>query len=321
MATFSIIIPVKPDGFIAALSSLRQMKAAGHSFEVLIAEGCSPSRQRNAAANEARGEIVYFLDDDSRVTPDCLTVCAQALEDETIAVAGGPSLTPSDDSQLQQLIGCALSSLLGAGAVRNRYRAHGSARITTEKELILCNLAMRRSAFLQSGGFDDRLYPNEENELLDRISTSGLKLFHTPEMAIQRSQRRTLRLFARQMFSYGRGRAQQTLITGHGSIISFAPLFFLIYLGLLPLLPCTAVSLAPLSLYGALVVLFSAATAVSSGKLSRLLLIPLYPLLHICNGYGLLCGLLGGKHGRSRAGHTESAITVRRIKEFGQSAW
>lgn len=320
MATFSFIIPVKPGGFTAALSSLRQLPTEPHPFEVLIAEGCSPSRQRNAAVHEAHGEIIYFLDDDSLVSPDCLTLCAQFMEDKTVAVVGGPSLTPAGDTLLQQLIGCALSSLLGAGAVRNRYRASGVTRCTTDKELILCNLAIRRNVFLDTRGFDERLYPNEENELLDRIVSSGKKLIHAPQMSIQRSQRRTLRLFVRQMFAYGRGRAQQTLIAGPGTIIGFTPLLFLLYLVLLPLVPFTRLTLAPLFTYLALVLGFSVAAVITSGSLSRLLLIPLYPLMHISNGWGLLCGLLGGKHGRSQA--CDSAeITVRRIKEFEQSDW
>lgn len=320
MPTFSFIIPVKPGGFVAALESLRQIAAPPSQFEVLIAEGCSPSRQRNAAVNEARGDIIYFLDDDSHVSPDCLTLCARILEDHTVAVVGGPSLTPSSDSLLQQLFGSALSSLLGAGAVRNRYRACGVTRSTTEKELILCNLAIRRNIFIDSGGFDERLYPNEENELLDRIVSHGMNMVHAPEMAIRRSQRRTLRLFIRQMFSYGRGRAQQTLIAGPGTIIGFSPLLFLLYLCLFPLFPITRFTLAPLITYMCFVISFSAAAVVTSGLLSRLLLIPLYPLMHISNGWGLLSGLFGGKHGKSN-GCNAADITIRRIKEFGQSAW
>ena len=321
MATFSFIIPVKPGGFVAALAPLRLLEETGQNrFEVLVAEGCSPSRQRNAAANEARGEIIYFLDDDSLVSPDCLSLCAQIMEDPTVAVAGGPSLTPPGDSLLQQLFGSALSSLLGAGAVRNRYRASGVTRSTTDKELILCNLAIRRDVFIDSGGFDERLYPNEENELLDRIVSRGMKLVHAPEMAVQRSQRRTLRLFVRQMFAYGRGRAQQTLIAGPGTIIGFAPLLFLLYLALLPFLPFNLFTLAPLFAYLALVLGFSAAAVITSGALSRLLLIPLYPLMHLSNGWGLLYGLFGGKHGKRQACDTTD-ITIRRIKEFGQSTW
>jgi GT2 family glycosyltransferase len=320
MATFSIIIPVKPGGFVAALGHLHRLDPGVHTFEVLIAEGSSPSRQRNAAVREARGDFIYFLDDDSRVAADCLTISERILKDETVAVVGGPSLTPPDDSPLQQLFGYALSSLLGAGAVRNRYRASGNTRTTTEKELILCNLIMRRSVYLEAGGLDERLYPNEENELLDRISAKGMKLVHAPEMAIQRSQRKTLRQFVRQMFSYGRGRAQQTLITGHFSAISFAPLFFLIYLMVLPFLPANLLTLAPLFSYGAVVTGFSAAALAGSGSLHGLFLILLYPLMHISNGWGLVCGLFGGTHGRSRRS-LDTPVTVRRIKEFDQSAW
>jgi succinoglycan biosynthesis protein ExoA len=321
MTTYSFIIPVKPGGFIAALAPLRLLEeTGGRQFEILVAEGCSPSRQRNAAAGEAKGEIIYFLDDDSIVSPDCLTICAEIMADPGVAVAGGPSLTPPNDSLLQQLFGCALSSLLGAGAVRNRYRSSGVTRITTDKELILCNLAIRRKVFIDSGGFDERLYPNEENELLDRIAAREMKLVHAPEMAVQRSQRRTLKLFVRQMFAYGRGRAQQTLIAGPGTIIGFAPLLFLLYLVLLPFLPNSLLSLAPLCAYLALVLGFSVAAVITSGALSRLLLIPLYPLMHLSNGWGLLYGLLGGKRGESR-GCNSADITIRRIKEFGQSTW
>lgn len=320
MPTFSFIIPVKPGGFVAALDPIRHIASPPDQFEVLIAEGSSPSRQRNAAVNEALGDIIYFLDDDSIVPADCLSICSHVMTDPTVAVAGGPSMTPPTDSLLQQLFGAALSSLLGAGAVRNRYRVSGATRMTTDRELILCNMAIRRSVFLQSGGFDERLYPNEENELLDRIASKGHILMHVPDMAVQRSQRRTLRLFVRQMYSYGRGRAQQTLIAGPGTIIGFAPLLFLIYLCLLPLLPFNRLTMAPLICYLALVFGFSAAAAVASGTPSRLLLIMLYPVMHISNGWGLLRGLLGGKHGASRAG-SSAPVTVRRIKEIGQTAW
>jgi hypothetical protein len=242
------------------------------------------------------------------------------MEDPGVAVAGGPSLTPSSDSLLQQLIGSALSSLLGAGTVRNRYRACGTTRKTTDKELILCNLSIRRDVFIESGGFDERLYPNEENELLDRIAASGMKLIHEPGMAIQRSQRGTIGLFIRQMFSYGRGRAQQTMIAGPGTIIGFAPLLLFLYLALLPVLPLNRLTLAPLFAYLTLVLCFSAAAVIRSGSLSRLLLVALYPLMHLSNGWGLLCGLWGGKHGRSRS-CSDTEIVIRRVKEFGQSTW
>lgn len=320
MITFSFIIPVKPGGYIKALDALRLVPASSPPFEVLIAEGCSPSLQRNSAANESRGEILYFLDDDSLAAHECLDICAAIMTDTAVAVVGGPSLTPPDDSQLQRLFGLALSSLFGAGGMRNRYRAAGGVRETTDKELILCNLAIRRSVFMESGGLDERLYPNEENELLDRIQASGHKLLHAPDMAIHRSQRRTIRQFIRQMFSYGRGRAQQTLIAGSGSPVGFIPLLFVLYLALLPFVTASPLLFAPLWLYGTLDAVFTATAIASSGSVAAAALLALFPLMHVSNGLGLLYGLIRGKNGRPASGE-QLTVSVRRVKEFGQQTW
>lgn len=319
MPSFSFIIPVKPGGSVTALEALRRLDASSYPFEVLLAEGCRPSRQRNMAVNQAEGDVVYFLDDDSRITPAGLAACAVAMADKGVAVAGGPSITPRDDSSLQRLFGAALASPFGSGGMRNRYRVVGSVRETSDRELILCNLAMRRDVFMASGGLDERLYPNEENELLDRIRSNGAKLLHVPEMAVVRSQRRTLRQFVRQMFSYGRGRAQQTLIAGPGSPVSFAPLLFLFYLVLLPWLSRTFAGLLPLGLYLAMDIVFSLTAAVASGSLARLWLLFLFPLMHCANGWGLLYGLCGGKQGIS--GNVPTPVTVTRLKGFAQTVW
>lgn len=319
MPTVSFIIPVKPGGEVAALAALRRVDGSCCPFEVLVAEGCAPSSQRNAAVGESCGDILYFLDDDSLVVPECLAICAGAMEDSSVAAAGGPSLTPVDDSPLQQLFGSAMSSIFGAGAARNRYRADGVLRETTDRELILCNLAIRREVFLALGGFDERLYPNEENELLDRILTSGLRLVHVPDMSVQRSQRGSLRQFIRQMFSYGRGRAQQTLISASVSIISFAPLLFVAYLIGLLFMPGNVLILTPLITYIVLDGIFSLTAVCVSGVLSRSLLLFIFPLMHIANGCGLLWGLIGGVP-EAPAG-TPDTVTVRRIKAFDQLLW
>lgn len=317
MQTFSIIIPVKPGGKVAALEALRGVEYPSRLLEILVAEGTCPSRQRNLAAREARGELLYFLDDDSRPVPDLLKRCAAAFGDSGVAVVGGPSLTPASDTRLQRLFGAALSSLFGAGAVRNRYRATGALRRTTEKELILCNLAFRRDLFLRLDGFDERLYPNEENELLDRIAACGHTLLHEPAMAVERSQRPTLKAFMRQMFGYGRGRAQQTLLAGPGSLVSFAPLLFVCYLLLLPFLPAAPLWWLPLLAYAILVVCFSALAAMATARAENLLLLLLFPLMHCCNGAGLLWGFAGGRPMVAR----DAGVVVRRVKAFDQGGW
>lgn len=313
MLSISIIVPAKSGCTARAINAIREFNIEIDNYEVLLAEGCAPSQQRNLAAREAVGDILYFLDDDSIINPGNLSLISSAMNVSDVAVTGGPSITPPGDSWIQKLFGYALASLFGSGAARNRYQMSGAERETTDKELILCNLAMRRSVFLEHGGFDERLYPNEENELLDRISQSGYKLLYQPGMYIYRSQRPTVSAFIRQMFSYGRGRSQQSLLSGSFSVISFIPMFFDIYLFLVPFFVSHVVLLVPFCLYVLLTILFTIYESVRFRSLTALLLIIIYPLMHIVNGIGLISGLISGKP----AVRNDPGIVVKRLKMLG----
>ncbi|HIJ89151.1 MAG TPA: glycosyltransferase [Desulfuromonadales bacterium] len=314
MNSFSVIIPVKPGGHVAAIRHLSENIPDDQSYEVLLAEGNAPSRQRNRAVREAVGEILYFLDDDSLIAPGNFALCTAAMSDPSVAVVGGPSITPEHDTWLQQLFGAALSSAFGSGPVLNRYRSHGQVRKTEDRELILCNLAVRRSVFIDLAGFNESLYPNEENEFLARVLSAGYVLLHDPSMRVFRSQRHSLKAFVRQIFAYGRGRAQQTLVTSQYSVPSFIPLFFVIYLVITLLCIKYVLLLTPLMIYLAAALFSSLRIMISSGRLSSLLLLGLYPLMHIINGLGLLWGLLRGKP--DSAGN--SPIIITKIKSFGE---
>jgi GT2 family glycosyltransferase len=301
--------------FVAACRHLQKIMPHDTRYEILIAEGSAPSRQRNRAALESLGDILYFLDDDSLIDPGNLTLCAEAMNDPAVAVVGGPSLTPESDSSLQRLFGSALASPFGSGAVCNRYREEGRARVTSDKELILCNLAIRRSVFIEQNGFNESLYPNEENEFLERVAAAGYLSMHLPSMRAFRSQRHTLRAFVLQMFSYGRGRAQQTLITGSWSLTSFIPLLFVIYLLLAPLGVKYILLLAPLVIYLLLALAASFQVTVRTQRLYSLFLVGLYPLMHAVNGCGLLWGLLNGRPGPTR----DTPLRITRIKNLGET--
>jgi GT2 family glycosyltransferase len=312
--TFSIIIPVKPGGYVAACDHLNKIMPDDPRYEILLAEGSAPSRQRNLAASEACGDVLYFLDDDSLINPENLALCSAGMSDPAVAVVGGPSVTPAGDSWLQQLFGYALASAFGSGAVNNRYRAHGEIRETTDKELILCNLAVRRSVFMDLDGFNECLYPNEENEFLERVISAGYKLLHAPSMLAFRSQRKTLKAFIRQMFSYGRGRGQQTLITSSYTVSSFIPLFFVAYLVLTLICIKYVLMLVPLVIYLSAALVSSLCVLRRTGRLFSLLLPGIYPLMHIVNGVGLLWGLINGKPDPVH----DNSIRIRRIKGLGE---
>jgi cellulose synthase/poly-beta-1,6-N-acetylglucosamine synthase-like glycosyltransferase len=312
----SIIIPVKPGGEVSALARLREVDYPSETLEILVAHGCSPSRQRNKAAAAALGEILYFLDDDSRVTPDFLSRVARHYDDPSVAAVGGPSLTPATDTPLQHAFGLAFASRAGGGGMRNRYRRTGSVRATCDRELILCNLSFRRDVFLGEGGFDERLYPNEENELMERVRRGGGVLIHDPDLAVERSQRPTLEAFCRQLFSYGRGRGEQTVISGVIKPVTLVPSLFLLYLLLLPFVR-RPVYWLPLVCFVVLTVAVAFCAVVRTRQVrAPLLLHAVLPLFHVCYGAGLLKGLVAPRFRKRDS--AECAVTIRRVKEFGE---
>lgn len=315
-AKVSIIIPVKPGGAVSALTGLRGVDYPSDALEIIVAEGCCPSRQRNMAAAAAAGEILYFLDDDSRVAPGFVARAVGHYAEPNVAAVGGPSLTPIADTPLQHAFGMAFASVIGGGGMRNRYRQTGSVRTTCDRELILCNLSFRRDVFLQQGGFDERLYPNEENELMDRIRKGWGLLIHDPELAVHRSQRTTLKAFCRQLFGYGRGRGEQTVFSGVVKPITFIPSLFLLYLFLLPFLH-KPVYYLPFLCYLIMTVSFALYQALRSGRpRAAALLLAVIPLFHICYGLGMLCGLASPKSRKCAA--ASSSVTIRKVKEFGR---
>jgi hypothetical protein len=175
----------------------------------------------------------------------------------------------------------------------------GRVRETSEKELILCNLVAGRESLLELGGFNEALYPNEENALMDELRKRGGKLLYDPDFIVRRRPRATLNSFARMLRTYGRGRAEQfRLHPSFGSALNFIPPLFCVYLvcialvlGVLPF-AWQIIALVPLALYG-FIVLAQAALLVSAGGIARSMnAIPLIVLTHIFYGLGFWHGLM-----------------------------
>ena len=291
----TIIIPTKPgQEEILAVTAARRLDYPKDRLELLVARGRQPSVQRNAALRAARGELIYFLDDDAVAQPDNLRRALAHFADPQVKMLGGPSLCPPGAPLLEQVFAVVLASWLAFGPSRVRYDSVGQVRATGEKELILCNLMARRDAVLELGGFDEALYPNEENALMDGLQQRGAKLFYDPQFIAHRRPRRTLKAFCRMLFNYGRGRAEQfRLHPTPGSALNFVPPLFCAYLVLAPVLaiPIGPVGFAPLGAYGFVVLLQTLASMMTRGFLRSVLAMPLLVASHIFYGLGFWRGL------------------------------
>jgi cellulose synthase/poly-beta-1,6-N-acetylglucosamine synthase-like glycosyltransferase len=286
----TLIIAAKPGlRDILAVEAARRLDYPRDRLELIVARGTQPAVQRNAAIRAARGELIYFLDDDSVPLPGNLRRAVAHFARAEVAMVGGPNVCPPEAPPLEQAFALVMASWLAFGPSRARYAPVGALRETSEKELILCNQMARRSVLLQHGGFDEALYPNEENALMDDIQARGGKLLYDPELVVHRRPRRSLGAFARMLRNYGRGRAEQfRLHPTAGSALNFVPPLFCLYLLAVPfLLPW---SLGPLGLYALAVLLQTLALKHRSfGTIWRVP--PLIVLTHVCYGLGFWRGL------------------------------
>jgi hypothetical protein len=180
----------------------------------------------------------------------------------------------------------------------------GKLRPSGEKELILCNLMARREAVQAAGGFDESLYPNEENALMDELQKTGAQLLYDPEFLVYRRPRPTLRAFCKMLLNYGRGRAEQfRLHPTLGSALNFVPPAFCLYLVLLsvlaifpnlnlpPNLNFKGLCLVPLALYTLAIAAQTLASIPRKGILRSLAAAPLLVLTHVLYGLGFWRGL------------------------------
>jgi len=298
LPSVTVIIAARPEqSEIKALTASRALDYPPDRLEIIVARGKQPSVQRNAALNAAHGELIYFLDDDSVPEPKNLRRIVGHFSDPKVMMVGGPNLCPKDAPPLEQTFALVLASWLAFGPSRARYTPVGSVRETSEKELILCNLVARRQAMLDLGGFDEKLYPNEENALMDQLQAEGGKLLYNAQMVVYRRPRHSLKAFAKMLRTYGRGRAEQFRVNPTmGSALNFVPPFFLLYLVALPFLFWGLTTwrvkvLIPLALY-ALALLGQGLALTRAGAVRHsVAAIPLVVLSHILYGFGFWRGL------------------------------
>lgn len=257
----------------------------------------SASEARNTGVAASSGAVLYFLDDDVEVPPGGIRAVARTLQEHPdVAIAGGPNLTPPDDPGFAQLAGDLLGSAFGTGITLRRYSA-SPPREATEKDLTLCNLAIRREVFTGGARFPEQ-WGGEENVLMGRASRSGHRFWYSPDLWVHHRRRDTLRTHLQQMYRYGFGRGIAILsapATFHPAF--FAPVGLLVAIVVLPIVAhlWSPWALLPLGLYAVLAIGASMVVALRRRRALYAVLLPgLFTLTHLAYALGLLRGLRRG---------------------------
>ncbi len=82
LPTVTVLIAARPgQREVKAVDAARLLDYPAELLEIIVARGRQPSVQRNTGLRAARGEVIYFLDDDSVPVPGNLRRAMSHFQD------------------------------------------------------------------------------------------------------------------------------------------------------------------------------------------------------------------------------------------------
>jgi GT2 family glycosyltransferase len=277
-----------------ANDALAAVLAARHPrVRVLPLRLCPRGEARNRLAAAARGDVLYFLDDDTFVPPGFVDRAAAAfrLHPEATAI-GGPNVGPPGAGVFPRAVDFLLRSPFGAGPMRVRHLRTGAERAAKSWAFTLSNMGVRRAAFDTGFRFPSLAASAEETLFVHELEKGGRAALQSPSLFIYHRRRPGWSSFLRQTFSCGLGRAQITR-TAPASLhpATLVPSISLAA-GTVLLLSRPAALAALCAAYAAACLFEAARMAVQERDAAALYLPALFPLAHAAYGLGLASGAL-----------------------------
>jgi GT2 family glycosyltransferase len=181
------------DGSTDATASI----AADYPFRLVNTPNQGLSCARNTGLEAATGEIVAYVDDDARPDAHWLRYLAATFMEGDWAAVGGPNLTPPGDTAVADCVGNAPGGPIHV-LLSDRQAEH----------IPGCNMAFRRSALLDIGGFDPQFRTaGDDVDVCWRLQERGLQIGFSPAAVVWHHRRCSVRGFLRQQSSYGKAEA------------------------------------------------------------------------------------------------------------------
>ncbi len=191
----------------------------------------SPAVKRDIGAQNAKGELLFFLDDDSYPEKDWLNKAVPYFNDPSVGAIGGPAVTPPSDNFFQKVSGAVFLTRIGGG-VPERYYPIGSVKEIQDWPSV--NLIVRKDVFLKAGGFNSKYWPGEDTKLCLEILKENKKILYSPDVIVWHHRRQGFFKHLKQIGSYGlhRGFFAKRYPETSFKLLYFIPALFVLYFAL-----------------------------------------------------------------------------------------
>ena len=285
LTMFTIIIACKNISNVV----LKKNKKIHLVDEIICMEGNDPSEQRNKAARQANSDWLLFLDDDCELSKNILAKYKEFINNNRVNVVGGPALIRSENFN-SYFFSYIFKSWFAFQSSRARYSSLGCPRLSTERELILCNMVINKDFFLKNNGFKPGFYPNEENEFLSRVDKNDV--WYHPEAIVTRTIGKSYIKVIKKIYYYAFSRGKHVLVNfAPKKIIYLLPFLFVLLLIYGLIFPT---DIAPvIIIYLTLDFLFSFSLARASASIGCFFLAFLtFPLIYIAYGIAIFIGIV-----------------------------
>jgi len=167
--------------------------ASEYPFRLINTENRGLSSARNTGIDAATGQIIAFIDDDAFPDLDWLRFLALAFDEGNYVGVGGPNLPVPEDGWKSE----AVASAPGPNPVllTDRIAEH----------IPGCNMAFKREALKQIGGFDPTFRTaGDDVDLCWRLRENGGIIGYSPSAVVWHHRRNSFRKYWKQQEGYGK---------------------------------------------------------------------------------------------------------------------
>ncbi|HLW51633.1 MAG TPA: glycosyltransferase family 2 protein [Candidatus Angelobacter sp.] len=222
----SVVMPVFNEAsFIeSALKSLQAQNSDGFELEILVIDGMSedgtqdkvrtlasrdprikllsnPSRHTPAALNiglrAAAGEYVCIMGAHAAYDPDYVSVCLEELRaHQAVGCSGKVVTAPANKSMQARLVAWASGHPFASSTRSVRTQPEGYADTVAFP-------VMRKQPLLDTGGYNEKLVRNQDNDMNQRLRAQGCKLYVTGKTQCRYHARPDVGSFLRYAFLNG----------------------------------------------------------------------------------------------------------------------